>query len=226
MNLSNPLNSHERLWGAVYLLLEIFVLPYAVALLNLCLQLPNWAVNFLCFCLNFGAVLIIFHKFLLGNLKTALADPVRTLGWAAAGMALYYALSFAVGIVITVVGPDYVNLNDDNIQTMSSANFAAMAIGTVLLVPVAEECLFRGVLFRGLFDRSPLLAYGVSAVLFSLVHIISYIGFYSPIMFLLAFIQYLPAGISLAFAYHRSDTIAAPVLMHTVINLIGISAMR
>ena len=72
-----------------------------------------------------------------------------------------------------------------------------MSFATVFLVPVAEETLFRGLLFRGLYDRSPVLSWLISTVVFSLVHIAGYIGQYDPMMLLMAFLQYLPAGICL-----------------------------
>ena len=43
---------------------------------------------------------------------------------------------------------------------------------------------------------------------------------------LLCFVQYLPAGLCLGWAYARADSIFAPTLMHMIINLIGMLAMR
>ena len=99
---------------------------------------------------------------------------------------------------------------------------AWMTLATVLFVPVAEETLFRGLLFRGLWDRSPIAAWCVSVAVFSLVHIIGYIGTYPPLMLLMAFVQYLPAGICLAYAYRKADTIFAPILMHIAINQVAL----
>jgi membrane protease YdiL (CAAX protease family) len=39
-------------------------------------------------------------------------------------------------------------------------------------------------------------------------------------------VQYLPAGLALAWAYEKADTIWAPILMHMTINQISITFMR
>ena len=101
---------------------------------------------------------------------------------------------------------------------MSQDQFALVAVGTVILVPPAEELLFRGVLFNRIYQKHPILAWVVSVVSFSLVHLLSYIGQYSPLTFALAFLQYLPAGIAICYAYIRSGTIFAPILFHTLVN--------
>ena len=55
---------------------------------------------------------------------------------------------------------------------------------------------------------------------------VGYIGSADLITLCLCFMQYLPAGITLAWAYEKADTIAAPMLIHIMINLIGTTAMR
>ena len=42
----------------------------------------------------------------------------------------------------------------------------------------------------------------------------------------MCFVQYLPAGLILAWSYEKSNTILTPIAIHTVINAIGIYAMR
>ena len=66
----------------------------------------------------------------------------------------------------------------------------------------------------------------VSTVLFSLIHINNYIGYYDPLTMLLSFVQYIPAGICLAAAYEISGSIFAPVLIHTAVNAVGMLAVR
>ena len=61
---------------------------------------------------------------------------------------------------------------------------------------------------------------------FAIIHIIGYIGKYSALELLMAVLQYLPAGLCLAWAYTKSDTIFAPILIHAAINAVGILAMR
>lgn len=221
--MSHKLQSYEIYLGALYGLLQLFVLPQLAVLINFYIGLPDWALNCFLFLLNFVCVAAIFHRFLLANAKTAVRNPWAALRYAGQGLIAYYLLSAVTGWIILKLCPGYSNLNDANVTAMTSQGGAWMRIATVLLVPVAEETLFRGLLLRGLYDRSPAAAWCVSVAAFSLVHILGYLGRYSPLMLLMAFIQYLPAGLCLAYAYRRSDTIIAPILMHMAINQIALS---
>lgn len=223
--MSHKLQSYELYIGALYGLLQFFVLPYLVVLVNFYLKLPVWALNFGLFCLNFLCMTAIFHRYLWNNLKAAIHAPWQTLRYACQGMVAYYLLSALVGWLITWLCPRFQNLNDANVTAMNVQGGALMTFATVFFVPVAEETLFRGLLFRGLYDRSPLLAWCVSVTVFSLAHIAGYIGRYEPLMLILAFVQYLPAGLCLAYAHKKSDTILAPILMHIAINQMALSML-
>ena len=155
-----------------------------------------------------------------------MAAPGHCIGSALLGLGLYWGLSYAVQFFILMVDPDFFNVNDASIGVMVQENFALTAIGTVLLVPVAEEALYRGLIFGAVYNRKPLAAYLISSCVFASVHVIGYIGSYEPMQLALCFLQYLPAGIALGWAYARSNSIWSPILMHITINLIGVVAMR
>ena len=55
-----------------------------------------------------------------------------------------------------------------------------MALGTIALAPLGEELIFRELVFHGLFRRSRVAAYCLSAALFSLIHMLNYLGSFSP----------------------------------------------
>ena len=179
-------------------------------------------INALYFFINFLAAIIIFRNFLWAELDVALSKPAQVLSSAAMGYGIYYVLSLALSYFIQWLDPEFYNLNDAYIGAMSESQFALMAVSTVLFVPPAEELLFRGVLFNKIYEKRPTLAWFLSITLFSLVHIVGYIGQYSPLGLLLAFLQYLPAGIALCYAYVRSGTIFASILFHTAINTLAI----
>jgi len=95
-----------------------------------------------------------------------------------------------------------------------------------VLLPVIEELLYRGLIFHGLHSKSRMAAYAVSTLAFAAIHVVSYVGTLDWGLLGLSFVQYLPAGLSLAWAYEKSDTIWAPILMHITINQISITFMR
>ena len=222
------LNKRELIWGWIYLAMEFLILPTAL-FLGTALLFPGTSdaeVNFLYYFANFLATLLIFHRFLSRNLGTARDNPLRCGLYVVLGLAAYWATSLVMTEVTLLLMPDFFNVNDSSIAAMSKDGYLLMAIGTVLLVPTAEECLFRGLLFRGIYGKSRWAAYAVSALCFCLPHVSVYIGGYDWALLALCFVQYLPAGLILAWSYEKSNTILTPILIHTVINALGIYAMR
>ena len=225
--LSVKLTPTETVLGWIYMGLQLFVVPSILVIANLILGNPldETALNIIYFVLNFLCVTLIFRKYLVACGKIALRNKGHTLLSALFGYLIHWGLSIAVSLFILFVYPDFSNVNDANIQTMVDSNLVLTAIATILLVPITEEVLYRGLIFQGLHGKSRFLAYAVSALAFCLPHVLGYIGQYSPLHLLLCFIQYLPAGLGLAWAYERADSIWAPIILHTVVNLIGVGAM-
>ena len=218
----------EQWLGLCFLPVQLFVLPELLSIGNGLLPVPLsdvW-INFVFFFLNFICILGIFHRYLWKSLDYALQRVSLCLWSALRGYIGYYALSLLVGIFITAIEPSFANINDRSIQSMTQENFRVTAVGTVLLVPLVEEVLYRGVIFGSLHGKHRLLAYCVSAGVFSLVHIVGYIGAYDWKLLGLCFLQYLPAGLCLGWAYERSGSILSPILIHTTVNAMGIFAMR
>lgn len=226
--LSIHLTKRELLLGWLYYPIQLLVLPFLVTLINMLAGnfLGEAALNFVYFGSNFIVVTLIFSHLLIENGKNALEAPGLCIGSALLGLGLYWGLSYAVQVFILMVDPDFFNVNDASIGVMVQENFALTAIGTVLLVPVAEEALYRGLIFGSFYKRKPLAAYLISTCIFASVHVVGYIGSFEPMQLALCFLQYLPAGIALGWAYARADSIWSPILMHITINLIGVVAMR
>lgn len=222
------MNREEILWGWVYLFLQLIALPVVLALINVLAGNPlsDAALNFVFFGINFICVTVIFRKFLLTSLGYAFKNTTVFIQAVLCGFAVYYVLSYIMAVAIVFIDPDFLNVNDESITQMARDNLALMGIGTVLLVPPVEELFYRGLIFRGLYSRSKTLAYSVSTAVFCAIHVLGYIGLYDPFTLLLCLLQYVPAGICLAWAYSRANTIAAPILIHMMINLIGILSMR
>ena len=226
--LSVTMSRKEMLAGLIYIAVQVLFLPVIIVVANMIFGSPFSEVqlNFIVFAIDFICVTVIFYRFLLGNLKTALANPMTVLKCIGLGFLLYWGGNIIVSMIISTLQPDFFNVNDASLSQLTKDNFALMAIGTVILVPVTEETLYRGVVFGNLYRKNPVLGFVVSVIVFALLHVIGYIGLYKPMHLLLCFLQYIPAGACLAFAYVKSDTIITPILMHMTINLLGVFAMR
>jgi len=222
------MKASEWLPGWIYFGLQLTVIPVILVVINHRAGQPfgEAELNFAFFFLNFGCTVFIFWRFLRDNGKIALKDPTQCLKGAVIGFVAYWIASIAVGALVVSIYPEFSNVNDDSIASLVQENTNLIAFATVLLVPITEELFYRGLIFRGLYNRSRVAAYAVSTLVFAAVHVVGYIGMYEPVHLLLCFAQYLPAGICLGLAYGISDSIWAPILIHICINQIGILAMR
>lgn len=228
MIFSTKPNRNETLSGGIYLAFMLIFLPMLLRLFNSLSgnTLSAGKVNFLYYFINFAAILPIFRKFLLRSLKDALQVPFPTIWLALLGYMGNRALSELLLVILLILFPGFTNINDLNVALMLQEDFSLIAIGIIFLVPVVEETLFRGLIFRSLYEIRPVIAYLVSMAAFAAVHVVGYIGSVEPIYILLSFLQYLPAGYCLCFAYRRSGTIISPILMHMIVNAVAVYSMR
>lgn len=214
----------ELLWGLCYLIISVLILPLLVPY---CVDLlfPESTAseaNFVYFLVNFLAVGGIFHRYLIKSVDHMRSHWKKVLLFAAIGLGIYLILSTLLAMALHRFFPDFSNVNDENILQLTKENFTLMAIGSVLFVPIAEECLYRGVVFGGIFSKNPIVAYVLSILIFSLIHVLRYIGAVDGQTLLLCTVQYLPAGLCLSWAYQKADNLLAPILIHAAINAIGI----
>lgn len=218
----------QRIFGICYLLAQQFALPYLLVVIVLFFRLPvsDLWLNFSFFLVNFLVVVTVFARFLGKDLRILGKQLWTSTVTCITGFMLYWATNMLLSICIAIYLPNFSNANDANIQSMADQQFSLMFIGTVLLVPTVEETLFRGVIYGSLQGRSRALACILSTVLFAAIHVVGYVGTTAPLDLLVSFLQYVPAGLCLSWAYAQSGTIFVPILIHTAVNLLGMLAMR
>ena len=226
--LKNSLTFKEKAYGLCWLLFELCFFPALLQWMNRLLPtpLPQVEVNFIFFVVNFLVVILLFRRYLTKQLRL-LPDVIeKALFVVFPGFVVYQVASFLMALVIFAVDSNFASVNDVNIQGLVRQDYRLMFVGSVILVPFAEECLFRGLVFRGIYDHSPALAWIVSVLLFSAIHVTGYIGAYPITTILLCFIQYIPAGVCLAGAYRISGSLLSPILIHALVNCLGMLALR
>ena len=222
------MTDREKRLGFGYLLLDLFILPALLSAMNQRLAVPlsgAWT-NFLYFSLNFLFLAVIFSRFLKRSLMFAGQHIWEFFLAVIPGFLLYWLSNVLLSAGILWLYPGFSNINDGSIAQMTEGNFVIVAIGTVLLVPMAEELLHRGLVFGSLHRKSRAAAYMISMLFFAAIHVLGYLGFHDSMSLFLSFVQYLPAGLILAWAYEKSGCIFAPIAIHTVINAMGIYALR
>lgn len=228
MKLSIATTRQENILGYIYLAFSQILLADLIAIAAYWLGYPLSLVtlNIIYFLVNFVSIVAIFHRFLGSSLQAAWKNIPKCLISVLIGFGVYYWGTILLGFLITWISPNFANVNDQAVTGMVQENPVIMGLCTVCLVPVVEETLYRGLIFQQLQRNHRALAYIVSVAVFSAIHVAGFIGSVNWLTLLLCFAQYLPAGIALALAYERADTIVAPILIHMIINQIGMSTMR
>lgn len=228
MKLSIRMSRRELFLGGSFLIFQLTALPLLLS--AVCDVLPFSVSpaqrNFVYFAVSFLCVLGVFHRYLWQSAVHACKCPAQVLGFAAVGLVLYWVGNLAMGRLLLLLGMDTANINDSSIAAMAAEEFPLMLVGTVLLVPLAEETLYRGLLFGTLYQKNRALGYALSTVIFCFIHVVSYAGSYPPKILFACFLQYIPAGLCLGWAYAKADSIVAPILIHAVVNAIGILSLR
>ena len=179
-------------------------------------------LNIACFTVNFMVILLIFRRFLFDSLQDAKGRFFHFFLSALMGYGLCSFLSFQIEFVYILFQLTPENLNQDSVTDLLQRAPWQMVICTVFFAPVVEECMVRGLIFGPLARKLPVLGYILSVVVFSGIHVVGAIGTTDWLTILLCFIQYLPHSIALAWAYHRSGNIIAPIFLHAAINLMGV----
>lgn len=227
-SLSAGLSNQETVWGFVYVLFQSLLLSGLLVWLNgeLGNPLNSAELNFLYYLINFLATILIYHDFLGRNLRQCAQHPAYFCQAVILGFVAYQVCAWALSYLVGLLVPGFTNYNDATIANLASTNAFLILIGTVILVPIAEECVFRGLIFRNLYGKSHWAAYALSILAFAAIHILGYLGKYSPVELLIATLQYLPAGLCLAWSYTKADSIFAPIVVHASINFLAFRSLR
>ena len=184
------LQPDEISWGIRYLLFSLVFLgsflSLTVSLLfpgvqNIHIILTYYAVNFL-------AVLWIFRRFLFQSLQYTFVHPCKLLIGSLIGLAAYFTLTQLVTAGFLMIVPEFSNVNDARILEDIRRYPLLTTLGTVLLVPLAEETLHRGLIFGYIHRKNRGLAYILSTIAFCSIHVTGYIGSYPPRILLLCWL--------------------------------------
>ena len=181
-------------------------------------------LNLVYFTANFTAVLLIFFPFLRDSLKAAKGNFGQICISALLGYGLCNLLALQIDIFYKLLDIVPENMNQEAVTSLLNYAPWQMVICTVIFAPITEECLARGLLFGPFAKKVPVLGYILSCVVFAGIHVVGSIGTMDWLTILLCFVQYLPHSIALAWAYHRSGNILAPMLLHAAINLMSVIA--
>ncbi|MEG0766016.1 MAG: CPBP family intramembrane glutamic endopeptidase, partial [Pseudoflavonifractor sp.] len=197
----------ERKRGWVFFGLYILVLPYLTAIAQRLIfgdgESPVAEANIIYYGLLFALALLVFWSFLRHGFTLLLDWLPENLFAIATGLGGWAVLSFLVGLLPMPV--------ENPVPMQYLQEYAISPTATVLLVvllmPLIEETLFRGLVFGSLRRYSRVLAYVVSVLVFAFCSVWRYALGFGDAQFLLLGLQYLPAGLALAWCYDNGGSI-------------------
>ncbi len=194
--------------------LDLLGIPYTTAQLN--------AVFFLC---NFVITALVFWRFLTKNLMLVPGNLLRTLKAMLLGFCIYWLLQVGLQLVGQLMPGSVEVPNDDTIASIAGEDYRIMWAGAVLLAPVVEETLVRGLVFGNVRRLNRVAAYAAAAAVFAAMHVLSYLGQMDALTLGYNILVYGLPSIALCACYEYAGNIWAPVLLHMVINAVGMSAL-
>ena len=218
----------ERILGWIYLPIHLILLPLLLGLLLYAIlgrEPDSMKMNLLYFGLGLLVIVVGMWQYLKLSYRR-MTDNIlqffRALLWA---YLISMVLSLIYGAVTQLLGTPP-SPNQDAVEDIAVGNMNQMFAMAVLMVPIVEECLFRGVIFGSIRRKNRILAYVISVLAFSLYHVWQYAVAYQDWTLLLGLLQYLPISIALTYAYDRSGTIWAPIFLHMFNNALSLSLTR
>ncbi|MBQ5748988.1 MAG: CPBP family intramembrane metalloprotease [Oscillospiraceae bacterium] len=217
----NSLSRAETVFGWLYLPFHFSLLSSFLNLLlqMLHLQLSTLELNLVYYSISFAAIAICFRRFLSqrffgGRFWNFVQACIL-------GAVMHYLGGWLIRFLADLFRHTLPMYNNDVVSSFVLSRPKLMIAFTVLLMPIVEETLFRGVVFGSLLRCSRALAYIASVLLFAFLHTWQFF-FTNPLWdVLLSTLLYLPAGIALAWTYDRADTIWAPITLHAIINAVS-----
>lgn len=215
------LSQREISWGLHYLLMQFLIIGplFATVLKQFFPKLPlNTELTYNL--INIIAVFIIYHRYIGKCIRHSLSQPVKLILITGLGLLVYLLVIPELEDWVIKLSPTVVNYNTSEIVENMKFNPIATIFGAVFLVPLAEEITYRGLIFGALRQKNRLVAYLVSVLGFSMIHVIGYMELQSLTNSLLTLLTYIPAALILTIAYDQSGSILAPTLIHTVVNAI------
>lgn len=167
--------------------------------------------------------IILLKDFLIENIKKFKERLFDNIIWSmTAGIGIMYLISYVANIIISLcLGSSDSASNQLLFESLIDKGFLLMAFQSVVLAPIVEEIIFRGLIFRSIRTYNKYLAHIVSAVCFGFIHIYQglFAGDLSQLFYLLS---YGGMGLAFSYAYESKKNIIVPILIHIINNLVAV----
>ena len=218
----------EQIGGTVFFVIYLLVLPFVTApAFRLAERLLGVALDenlehLIYYYLLFAVTVIIFRRF-LGRTSRHFADHLgEGCKTALVGLIALWGLNELAFRLTRMITGNQTNLNDTSISAQIQDAPRTTLLIVIFLAPFVEEVLFRGLVFGNLRDKSRVLAYLLSCMLFALLHVWQFAVVNRDVTYFLLMLQYLVPGLVLAWSFERSGTLWTPILLHAAANAFSV----
>lgn len=206
--------------GWVFFALYVLLFPWVMGWVQRSFhgELPIAEANVVYYLLSGTLVFLVFWTFLKHGfhlLMDWLPENLFAFGTGLAGWLVLYLLA---GLIpLPVENPNLMSYPEQ----YALAPFATVII-LVVLMPVVEEPLFRGLLFGTTRKYSRILGYVLSTFVYAFYCVWQFVYAYGEVDFryLLLVVEYLPMSLALTWCYDNGGSIWSPIALHMVINTV------
>lgn len=191
---------------------------------------PNALEEFILFSIQIGSVVLTLllipliwyilvndYTFdqILSHIKLKKIDILPSLAYGFFFTIIMVIVLAVFGLLLPYLG---ISLGDEagNLQELTTLFSPAYLFLLVLGQPLIEEFFFRGFLFDKFESKGPLFAIIVTSILFGFIHL----GYGKPIPVLTGMLT----GVILGYELYKTRNLLAPIITHTLYNLLALGA--
>jgi len=201
-------------WSKKELIIILSITTFSLGILFLILKLLNLDIIYSAIFLDVGFFIIILPVFFyfFKKKKYSLFPSGISFKW--------FFVSFLLGLFVVIVGgglsellSGFLNIEKSSInkQLLSDnlwLNILQFKIVASLLVPITEELIFRGLIFKFIRQHKGFIfSVIISSLVFSVLH-------FSLEMLPFTFVL----GVVTAFAFEKTNSLVYPILIHMLVN--------
>lgn len=213
------MTAHESGRGWAFFFLFTIVFPFLMGFIQRYIDglIPVAEANVLYYLFAACIVFVLFWQFLKGSFSCLLDNLGRNL------LAIVIGFVVAIPLHILVMKFPYPVENPNMFSYPEQFTLSSSATIVILLVllPLVEEVLFRGLLFGSIRPHSRLLAWIVSIFVYCFYSV--WLFAFVPsggvdLRYLLLGIQYFPSAFALTFCYEKGGSVWSSMILHAAIN--------
>lgn len=220
--IKNPLSKEKRyLILAIYFIGFQLLFPLIIAGILALFGFDNsMSLNFWSYFLTLIIVVVLAKSLYENEPMPKLVSMLKVVGICMLGtIVCSIIISFLIYIISGNVTSD--NQNELN-KLISNSNILSYSFMVVIMGPIVEETVFRGVVFRSLRSKMSFIkAALIAGLLFGFIHVWASI-FTGNLTDLFYTFQYAAIGFFFAYAYEKTHSIKGAVLMHIIYNAFGL----